>query len=110
VVETSDPTRRMGIDLSVRYQLSRKLFADLDLNLVHGRILDVPVGEDRIPLAPWFTTIGDLAYQQDQGLNASLRYRHIADRAANEANTVIAQGYFLLDAVASCRLKNWEMA
>ncbi len=109
VVETSDATQRMGVDLSVRYQLTGKLFADIDVNLVHGRILNVPSGEDRIPLAPQFTTIGGLAYKQEQGFNASLRYRHIADRPANEANTVVAQGYFLLDAVASYRLKNLEV-
>lgn len=108
VVETSNATHRMGIDFSLRYQFTKKLFADVDVNAVQGRILDVPEQEDRIPLAPNLTTIGGLAYKQDRGLNASLRYRHIADRPANEANTVVAQGYFLLDAVASYRLKNLE--
>lgn len=109
VVETSDATQRIGVDFSVRYQLTGKLFADVDVNLVQGRILNVPSAENRIPLAPQFTTIGGLAYKQEQGFNASLRYRHIADRPANEANTVVARGYFLLDAVASYRLKNLEV-
>ncbi len=109
VVETSDATRRVGVDVSVRYQLTNKLFADVDVNVVQGRILNVPSVENRIPLAPQFTTIGGLAYKQEQGFNASLRYRHIADRPANETNTVVAKGYFLLDAVASYRLKNLEV-
>ncbi len=108
VVETSDPTRRLGIDLSVRYQLSKHLFADLDLNLVNGKVIGPPTGENAIPLAPQFTTIGGLAYKRDKGFNASLRYRHIADRPANETNTVVAEGYFLVDATASYRLPKVE--
>ena len=109
VVETSNATQRIGIDFSLRYQIANKLFADIDVNAVQGRILDVPEEENLIPLAPNFTTIGGLAYKQDRGFNASLRYRHIADRPANEGNTVVAQGYFLLDAVASYRLMNLEV-
>ncbi|MEO8066710.1 MAG: TonB-dependent receptor [Flavobacteriales bacterium] len=109
VVETSDPTQRMGIDLSVRYQLTDHLFADADLNLVDGKVIGPPSGEDAIPLAPRFTTIGGLAYKRDRGFNASVRYRHIADRPANETNSVVAKGYVLLDATASYRLKSLEI-
>lgn len=108
VVETSDPTRRIGADLSVRYQLGKHLFADLDLNLVHGRIIGLPEGANAIPLAPQFTTIGGLACIRDRGFNASLRYRYIADRPANEDNSVTALGYFLMDATASYRLPHVE--
>ena len=108
VVETSDPTQRLGIDLSVRYQLTDHLFADVDLNLVDGKVIGPSSGEDAIPLAPRFTTIGGLAYKRDHGFNASVRYRHIADRPANETNSVVAKGYFLLDATASFRLKSIE--
>ncbi|HEY0978833.1 MAG TPA: TonB-dependent receptor [Flavobacteriales bacterium] len=65
-------------------------------------------GEDAVPLAPLFTTIGGLAYKQERGLNAGLRYRHIADRPANADNSVVAKGYFLLDATASYRLAKIE--
>lgn len=109
VVETSDPTRRMGVDLSVRYQLTDRLFADVDVNAVDGILVDVPEGENAIPLAPRFTTIGGLAYVQDRGFNASLRYRHITDRPANEDNSVVAEGYFLIDAKASYRFANLEL-
>lgn len=67
------------------------------------------MGEDQIPLAPRFTTIGGLAYMQDRGWNASLRYRHIADRPANESNSVVATGYFLVDAKASYRFSALEV-
>lgn len=109
VVETSDPTQRMGIDLSVRYQLTDRLFADLDVNAVHGKLIGASADANAIPLAPRFTTIGGLAYVQDKGFNASLRYRHIADRPANESNSVVAEGYFLVDAKASYRFTNVEV-
>ena len=109
VVETSDPTQRAGIDLSVRYQLTDRLFADLDLNVVDGKLIGPPEGENAIPLAPRFTTIGGLAYVKDKGFNGSLRYRHIADRPANESNSVVAEGYFLIDAKGSYRFTNIEV-
>lgn len=109
VVETSDPTQRMGIDLSIRYQLTDRLFADLDINGVHGKLVGVPEEENAIPLAPRFTTIGGLAYVKDRGFNASLRYRHIADRPANETNNVVAEGYFLVDAKMSYRFAKFEV-
>ncbi len=109
VVETSDPTRRVGLDLSLRYQLTKELFADIDVNVVNARLIGPGMGEDRIPLAPEFTTVGGLAYVKELGFNASLRYRCIADRPANEDYSIVAEGFVLLDAVASYRFKNLEV-
>ncbi|MGQ0737468.1 MAG: TonB-dependent receptor, partial [Bacteroidota bacterium] len=39
------------------------------------------------------------------GFSGSLRYRLIGERPANEDNSIKAQGYFLLDAVLSYRIK-----
>ncbi|MBC8081797.1 MAG: TonB-dependent receptor, partial [Hymenobacter sp.] len=100
-VESVGRTRRYGLDLSARYQLSARLFADLDLNYNHGRQLDAPSDADYIPLAPTFTSTGGLTLKQPNGLNASLRYRYIDDRPANDDGSITAQGYFLVDAVLS---------
>ncbi len=107
--EIGTPTQRLGFDVGLRYQLSDHFYADADINYSHGTILDVPSDENRIPLAPQFTTIGGLAYKRDKGINGTLRYRYIADRPANEMNTVVAKGYFLLDAGLSYRLPHWEV-
>ena len=107
-VETSNPTQRLGTDLSIRYQLTDKLFADVDLNYSHGRLVGVPEGENFIPLAPRLTSIAGLTYKQDKGINASLRYRYIDSRPANETNSVTAKGYFLLDAVLAYKLSKFE--
>jgi len=100
-VESSGRTRRFGADVALRYQLSRVLFADVDVNYAYGRAVGAPKGENYIPLAPSFTSIGGLTLKQPTGLSASLRYRHLNDRPANEDNSVRARGYFLLDAVVS---------
>ncbi len=107
-VETNNPTQRIGIDLSIRYQITNKIFADVDLNYNHGRLVGVPEGENFIPLAPRLTSIGGLTYKQVSGINASLRYRFIDSRPANETNSVTAKGSFLLDAVLAYKLSKFE--
>jgi len=99
--ENAGRTRRYGADLALRYQLTRALFADVDLNYNHGRLVDAPEGKNYIPLAPRFTSIGGLTYKQPCGFSASLRYRHIDSRPANEDGSIRAHGYFLLDGVVS---------
>ncbi|MDO7844979.1 TonB-dependent receptor [Hymenobacter sp. M29] len=99
VVESTGPTQRYGLDLSVRYQLSRRLFLDGDFNYNHGRQLDAPAEANYIPLAPTFTSTGGLSYKAPRGLGGSLRYRHIDNRPANDDGSITARGYFLFDAV-----------
>ncbi len=95
IVEPSGKTWRQGLDLSLRYELGKNLFLDTDLNWTRPRALEE---EDHyIPLAPIFTSMGGLTYKRKEGLNGSLRYRYVADRPANEDNSIIAKGYFIND-------------
>ena len=110
IVEPSGKTRRMGIDASLRYQLFPWLFADLDMNYAKARAVGQPKGENYVPLAPAFTSIGGLTIKTPGGFNASFRYRYIDDRPANENNTIKAEGYFLLDAVLSYSWKKLEFS
>ncbi len=106
VVEISGATRRLGVDFSARWQITPALFADMDLNFSHGRFVDLPAGENYIPLAPRFTGTGGITYRKENGFSGSLRYRFMDSRPANETGTVTAQGFFLVDAVVNYRLKN----
>lgn len=99
VTESTGPTRRFGVDLAARYEISRQLFADVDLNFNRGRQVDAPASANFIPLAPSFTSIGGLTFKARRGFNASLRYRYINDRPANDDGSITARGYFLLDGV-----------
>lgn len=97
VVEPSGKTRRVGFDLSARYQLSRTLYADLDLNTARPRALGVAEGQNYLPLAPVFTSTGGLSLRNAGPWSGSLRYRYLADRPANEDNSIVAKGYFVTD-------------
>jgi len=95
VVEASVKSRRYGVYLSIRYQLSDYVFADFDGNYAFARS-----GEDfeeYIPLAPKFSSTGGITLKDYKGFTAVIKYRYLGDRAANEDNSVIAKGYFVSD-------------
>jgi len=110
IVEPSGRTRRTGIDASLRYQFNSWLFADVDVNYARPRAIDAPKHAGYVSLAPVFTSIGGLTVKNKIGFSSSVRYRFIGDRPANEDNSVIAEGYFLLDAVASYNWKKLEFS
>src|SRR5262249_47791092 len=110
IVEPGGKTRRIGVDVSARYQPIKWLYADLDLNFARPRAINEAKGQDYVPLAPTFTSIGGLTVKTKRGLNASLRYRYIDSRPANESNTVRADGYLLLDAVISYTFRKIEFS
>lgn len=104
--EASGRTQRIGLDVSARLQLAQWLFLDGDLNLAKPRFLDAPEGANYIPLAPTVTSIAGINVRSKNGFTASLRYRYIGDRPANEDNTIVANGYFITDIVAGYNHKN----
>ncbi len=109
IVEPSGKTRRMGVDLSARYQFSKWLFGDIDINMTKAKAIAEAKGEDYVPLSPSFTTIGGLTLRAPNGFSGSMRYRLIGKRPANEDNSVKAEGYFLLDMVMAYRIKKFEL-
>lgn len=109
IVEPGGKTKREGIDLSLRYQLLPWLFADGDANLTRPVAKDLPDGENHIPLAPVFSIAGGFTARTEEGFRASIRYRFLADRPANEDNSVIAEGHFLADAVLDYTVRNFEL-
>ncbi|SFC29386.1 Outer membrane receptor proteins, mostly Fe transport [Flexibacter flexilis DSM 6793] len=108
VVEAGGQTRRFGLDVSARYEIISNLYADLELSLANPRALGVAHSESYLPLAPRVTSVGGLTYRQRKGWNGSLRYRYMADRPANETNTVVAEGYWVVDAAANYTTQRWE--
>ncbi len=109
IVEPSGRTQRLGLDVSARYQPRPWLQMDVDANYAMPRSKEAPEGENYIPLAPTFTSTGGLELIAKNGWRGGLRYRYLEDRPANEDNSLIADGYFLLDAVLSYRLPSLEI-
>ena len=106
-VEPGGKTKRTGIDVSARFQPKKWLSADVDINIAKPRSLENPKGENYIPLAPLLTSTGGFTFQQKK-FNASLRYRYIGNRPANEDNSIAAKGYTVTDAVFAYKLKNTD--
>ncbi len=97
IVEPSGQTQRQGLDLSLRYQPMKWLFLNLDGNYAYARSTEAPSGEDRIPLAPDFTMVAGLNMIHSSGLYGGLHARYLKDRAANEDNSIVAEGYTVFD-------------
>lgn len=102
--ELSGRSRRYGLDLEARVGLTSWLAADADISLSRGTLRDDPAGEDDIPLAPRLTWTGGINAVRSDRWDASLRYVHIGDRPANEAGTVTAEGYTLLNLYGGYRI------
>ena len=97
IIEPSGKTRRMGVELGLRYQLNDYLYFDADANYTHARSINEPSGQDYIPLAPDFTSTGGLSFQKWNGFSGGLRYRYLKSRPANEDNSIVAKGYAIAD-------------
>ena len=102
-------TKREGIDLSARYQLTPWLFANLNIDLARPRDLDAAKGDNYLPLAPTFTSTGSLDFKLPGGFNGGISYRYLHNRPANEANTLTALGYFVTDLSVSYTKKKYEI-
>ncbi len=108
-VDFSGKTHRMGFDFSGRYQPTRPVYLDVDINYAHGRTVAGAKGANYIPLAPVWTSAGGITFTNKNGFNGSLRYRFIGDRPANELYTLRAKGYFITDAVLSYKKPGYEI-
>ncbi len=108
-IEPSGKTKRMGLDITARYQFSRNLFANANINFTSAKSIEQMKGEDYIPLAPSLTSVGGLYYKKQQGFNGGLSYRYIKNRPANEDNSIVAKGYFLLDGTINFTKPTYEI-
>ena len=108
IVEPGGKTRRYGADISVRWQPLKSLTADANINFANARSIEDAKGENFIPLAPTVTSTGGINYQH-KNWNASLRYRYLGNRAANEDYSITAKGYFVTDASISYAFRKFEL-
>ncbi|MEM7571960.1 MAG: TonB-dependent receptor plug domain-containing protein [Bacteroidota bacterium] len=103
IVEPSGETRRLGFDVGARFQLNDWLFGTLDVNYALARSVNDPDGQNFIPLAPDLTTTGGLNAITDR-FTAGVNYRYLRDRPANEDNSIVAEGYLVIDANANYQI------
>jgi outer membrane cobalamin receptor len=106
IVEPSGESERFGLDVGIRYQLTDHIYFDTDATVTKARSLENTAGEDYIPLAPNFTMSGGLSFSNLANFSGGFRYRYLADRAANEDNSIIADGYFVSDLNINYKMKD----
>ncbi|WP_282051273.1 TonB-dependent receptor [Maribacter aquivivus] len=109
IVEPSGKTRRVGVEVGARYQMLDWLYLYSDVNYTYARSTEEPDGEDYIPLAPDFTAVGGLSFSDIGDFSGNLNYRYLGDRAANEDNSIVAEGYFVTDLNLNYHIKNWTV-
>jgi outer membrane receptor for Fe3+-dicitrate len=97
IVEPSGKTRRMGIDFGFRYQISKFINLNSDINYTYARSSEEPEGQNYIPLAPDLTSTGGISVTNYKGFSSSLNYRYLKSRPAKEDNSIVAKGYFVSD-------------
>ncbi|MEP3835999.1 MAG: TonB-dependent receptor [Algibacter sp.] len=107
IVEPSGKTKRFGVDFGLQYQLNDYLFFNTDVNYTYARSSEEASGQDYIPLAPDLTSSGSLIVKDLNNFSGGISYRMIGDRAANEDNSIVADGYFITDLNLNYTLKNW---
>ena len=112
--ENKGASNRKGIDLSIRTPLGKYFFADIDVNVSKGRLVDQFMGKELqrdyyIPLAPTFTSVGGITAKLNKKLECSLRYRYMHDRPANENNSIVAHGYTVADATVTYKSNHYKV-
>lgn len=76
---------------------------------VAGRYKDSPQRNNYIPLAPTLTSTGGFTARHPGGVEASVRYRHMGSRPANEDNSTRAIVYTVFDAAIFYRLTPFHL-
>ncbi len=109
IVEASGKSKRQGLDIVARYQFSKNIFANSNINFTKPRAIGQEKGQDYIPLAPTVTSTGGLFYKKLIGFNGGISYRYIKNRPANEDNSITAKGYCLLDASFNYTQSKYEI-
>ena len=109
VFAPGDRTRRAGIDISARYELTPWLYADADLIFCRARDVEASKGNNYQPLSvPFYGTAGQYVNLPD-GFSGGWNARYMRDRPANADNSMVAQGYFLNDLTANYTTRRWEI-
>ncbi len=109
IIEPSGKSIRQGLDITTRHQFTKHIFANANINFTKPRAVGEAKGMDYIPLAPTLTSTGGLFYKTQRGFNGAINYRYIQNRSANEDYSIIAKGYFLMDASLNYTQSKYEI-
>jgi outer membrane receptor protein involved in Fe transport len=105
VVEPSGKSRRLGLDLGLRWEFLNNFYFQADYTYSHARMIEEPKGEDYIPLAPVNTLLAGITYKTDR-FSVGAHTRWLGNRPANEDYSLTAKGYCITDINGSYTIGN----
>jgi len=116
----SDPTRRYGLDVEVRLQITPWLWADADLALAHAEFVANGGNGGAVALAPRLAYTAGLTARHPRGWKAALRVRGVGDRPIVDPGdeqlfrsagqpVPVAEGYTIFDVFAGYEARRWEL-
>ena len=111
--EVSDATRRRGIEVETRYELTRWLAADLDLTFTHSDFKRNAGNGNGLALAPKQTWSGGLSARHELGpgtARGGLRFYGIGDRPASDDGELVATGFTQVDLLLGYRSERFDLA
>ncbi|MDP9036674.1 MAG: TonB-dependent receptor, partial [Myxococcota bacterium] len=106
-------TRRYGLELEGRYELTRWLAADGALTFTHSQFTTDHENGGGLALAPKQTWSGGLSARHELGPGvgrAGLRFYGIGDRPASDDGAIVAPGFTQFDVHAGYRTRRWDLA
>ena len=106
-------TRRYGVELESRYELTRWLAVDGALTFTHSQFTTEHQNGGGLALAPKQTWSGGLSARHDFGLGvgrAGLRCYGIGDRPASDDGVLVAPGFTQVDAHLGLRQRWFDVA
>ena len=107
--EASDRTRRYGVELETRYQITDWLSADLDLTATKASFVVHRGNGDAIALAPRYTWAGGLSARHPTGFRGGFRFYGLGDRPATADEFLTAEGFTLFDFHVGYTARRWDV-
>jgi TonB family protein len=106
-------TRRYGVELEGRFELTPWLAADAAVTLTHAQFSTDRENGGGLALAPKQTWSGGLSVRHEVGLGigrAGLRFYGIGDRPASDDGLIVAPGFTQVDLHVGYRIRRWDVA
>lgn len=95
--ESSDATRRFGVELETRLAITSWLSADVDLTATKSAFVLNRGNGDSVALAPRYTWAGGLSARHPSGLRGGFRLYGVGDRPATQDDFIVAEGFTVVD-------------
>jgi outer membrane receptor protein involved in Fe transport len=106
--EPAGATIRYGLDTDAVWAANDWLSVDANVELAHASFVANAGNGNAVALAPKLLGGGGVTFHR-KGTMVALRGRGIGPRPANDAGTLTADGYFIVDLVAAQQLGRWRL-